>query len=213
MSQSYTNPLGVTLGQCSFCGFCERFGCGNYAKSSAQCISGVLMKLPDTVLNPFIAGGAIGMVLDDFNGDKFDHSGLGFVAGRSLAASSTGGRPIQQIGACVDDPKWGSGWKQAMKENDQSVYGVGVQRSVYSDKDANLDLDPTYKDLYGSPLLRMTFDWHRRRAGSGVRRAIMRSTKSYTLRAAGALAPPGARSTGGEGSLPAGRPVPVSVML
>lgn len=251
MSQSYTNPLGVTLGQCSFCGFCERFGCGNYAKSSAQtcvlpalmprknfeartncnvtkinldstgkkatgvtyvdangqeceqtadlvlvcnfsfnavhtlltsgigkpydpasgtgvvgrnfayqCTSGVMMKLPDTRLNPFIAGGAIGMVLDDYNGDNFDHSGLGFVGGGALAASSTGGRPIQQIGAFADDPKWGSGWKRAMKENYQSVYNVGVQGSVYSYKDAYLDLDPTYKDPYGSPLLRMTFDWH-----------------------------------------------------
>ena len=30
LSQAYTNPLGVTLGPCTFCGFCERFGCGNY---------------------------------------------------------------------------------------------------------------------------------------------------------------------------------------
>jgi gluconate 2-dehydrogenase alpha chain len=251
MSQSYTNPLGVTLGQCSFCGFCERFGCGNYAKSSAQtcvlpalmprknfeartncnvtrinldstgkkatgvtyvdakgeefeqpadlvlvcsfsfnavhmllisgigtpydpasgtgvvgrnyayqCTSGVQVKLPDTLLNPFIAGGAIGMVVDDFNGDNFDHSGLGFVGGGSMAASSTGGRPIAQMHAFGDDPKWGAGWKRAMKENYQSVYGLGVQGSVYSYKDAYLDLDPTYKDPYGSPLLRMTFDWH-----------------------------------------------------
>lgn len=44
MSQSYTNPLGVTLGQCSFCGFCEQFGCGNYAKASPQtCVLPALM--------------------------------------------------------------------------------------------------------------------------------------------------------------------------
>jgi gluconate 2-dehydrogenase alpha chain len=35
-SQAYTNPLGVTMGPCTFCGFCERFGCGNYSKASAQ---------------------------------------------------------------------------------------------------------------------------------------------------------------------------------
>jgi gluconate 2-dehydrogenase alpha chain len=251
MSQSYTNPLGVTLGQCSFCGFCERFGCGNYAKASAQtCVlpalmprknfeartncnvtrinldstgkkatgvtyvdakgeeyeqpadlvlvcsfsfnavhmllisgigqpydpvsgtgvvgrnyayqtnSGVLVKLPNTVLNPFIAGGAIGMVLDDFNGDNFDHGGLGFVGGGSMAASSTGGRPIAQLNAFPGDPTWGAAWKRSAKENYQSVYGLGIQGSNYSYKDAYLDLDPTYKDPYGSPLLRMTFDWH-----------------------------------------------------
>src|SRR3546814_9957983 len=36
MSQAYTNPLGVRLGPCSYCGFCEKFGCGNYSKASPQ---------------------------------------------------------------------------------------------------------------------------------------------------------------------------------
>ena len=36
LSRSYTNPLGVTLGQCTYCGFCEWFGCANYSKASPQ---------------------------------------------------------------------------------------------------------------------------------------------------------------------------------
>ena len=28
LSRAYTNPLGVTLGPCTHCGFCQRFGCG-----------------------------------------------------------------------------------------------------------------------------------------------------------------------------------------
>src|ERR1700761_7320310 len=36
LSQAYTNPLGVTLGQCTYCGYCEWFGCANYSKSSPQ---------------------------------------------------------------------------------------------------------------------------------------------------------------------------------
>src|SRR4029077_4640638 len=35
-SEASTNPLGVKLGQCTYCGFCERFGCGNYSKASPQ---------------------------------------------------------------------------------------------------------------------------------------------------------------------------------
>ncbi|HEY2132185.1 MAG TPA: hypothetical protein VGH36_04305 [Acetobacteraceae bacterium] len=35
-SAAYTNPLGVTMGPCTYCGFCERFGCGNYTKGSPQ---------------------------------------------------------------------------------------------------------------------------------------------------------------------------------
>ncbi|MDR3520926.1 MAG: GMC family oxidoreductase [Acidocella sp.] len=251
MSQSYTNPLGVTLGQCSFCGFCERFGCGNYAKSSPQtcvlpalmprknfeartlcnvtrinldstgkkatgvtyvdqhgaeftqpadlvlvcsfsfnavhmllvsgigkpydpttgkgvvgrnyayqCTSGVLVKLDNTLLNPFISSGVGGMALNDFNGDNFDHSGLGFIGGAVLQATQTGGRPITQINSFGDDPKWGAGWKKSVKENYQTIYALGTQGSVYPYKDSYLDLDPTYKDPYGVPLLRMTFDWH-----------------------------------------------------
>ena len=36
------------LGQCTYCGFCERFGCGNYAKSSPQtCVLPALMRFPN----------------------------------------------------------------------------------------------------------------------------------------------------------------------
>ena len=36
LSQAYTNPLGVKLGPCTYCGFCEWFGCANYSKASPQ---------------------------------------------------------------------------------------------------------------------------------------------------------------------------------
>src|SRR5262245_55538012 len=48
LSQAYTNPLGVTLGPCTYCGFCEWFGCGNYSKASPQTtILPVLVRLPN----------------------------------------------------------------------------------------------------------------------------------------------------------------------
>src|SRR5665213_1448516 len=36
LSTAYTNPLGVTLAPCTYCGHCEWFGCGNYSKASPQ---------------------------------------------------------------------------------------------------------------------------------------------------------------------------------
>src|ERR1700755_1273828 len=36
MSRAYHNPLGVRRGPCTFCGFCEWFGCGNYSKAPPQ---------------------------------------------------------------------------------------------------------------------------------------------------------------------------------
>jgi choline dehydrogenase-like flavoprotein len=47
----YTNPLGVQLGQCTYCGFCEKFGRGNYSKASPQTtILPVLMQRPNFTL-------------------------------------------------------------------------------------------------------------------------------------------------------------------
>ncbi len=48
LSRSYVNPLGIAMGQCTYCGYCERFGCANYSKSSPQtCILPVLIRKPN----------------------------------------------------------------------------------------------------------------------------------------------------------------------
>lgn len=48
MSQAYVNPLGVRLGPCSYCGFCEGYGCGNLSKASPQTtILPVLIRKPN----------------------------------------------------------------------------------------------------------------------------------------------------------------------
>ncbi|MCA0205214.1 MAG: GMC family oxidoreductase [Proteobacteria bacterium] len=44
-SIAYTNEYGMQLGPCNFCGFCERYGCLNYSKSSPQtCILDALRR-------------------------------------------------------------------------------------------------------------------------------------------------------------------------
>jgi len=250
-SRSYTNPHGVQLGPCNFCGFCERYGCYTYAKASPQTtLLPVLMKRPnfelrtrshvvrvnmspdgkratgvtyidaqgneieqpadlvvlcayqmhnvrllllskigrpydpasgqgvvgrnyayqlnggatlifdkDQPMNPFVGAGASGHVIDDFDGDNFDHGPLGFVGGASINCINTGGRPIQQLATPPGAPTWGAGWKKAVKESYLFQASVGSQGSVMAYRDNYLDLDPTYKDAYGQPLLRMTFDW------------------------------------------------------
>jgi gluconate 2-dehydrogenase alpha chain len=251
LSQSYTNPLGVTLGPCTYCGFCEWFGCGNYSKASpqttilpalvrnpnvtlrTQCevtkinmdasgqratgvtyidadgeewvqpaeivllcafqlfnvhllllsgigqpydpvqgtgvigrnysyqtLSGVKAFFDDKNFNPFVASGAIGVCIDDFNGDNFDHSELGFVGGGYLGAVQTNGRPILGTLTPKDTPKWGAAWKQAVTDNYLSSYQAAAHGSCYSYRDAYLDLDPTYTDRLGRKLMRMTFDFH-----------------------------------------------------
>jgi gluconate 2-dehydrogenase alpha chain len=255
MSREYMNPLGVRLGPCTYCGFCEWFGCGNYSKSSPQTtvlpvlvrkpnftardncevtrintdatgkratgvtfvdssgneweqpadlvilcaytifnvqllllsgigkpydpvanqgvigrnfthqtISDVLSFFDKTkfVFNPFIASGAIGMCIDEFNGDNFDHGPYGFVGGGYMGQVQTNGRPIETTPVPPGTPRWGAKWKQAVRDNYQSALkpGTGVHGSMYSYRDVYVDLDPTYRDRFGRPLVRITMDFH-----------------------------------------------------
>ena len=251
LSEAYVNPLGIKLGQCTYCGFCERFGCGNYSKSSPQtCVLPALLRFPnftaqtesevtkinldgtgkratgvtyvdtsgneweqpaslvlvcafalfnvrllllsgigkpydsqtgqgvvgrnyayqttssvgvilkDKVLNTFIATGAHGMIIDDYNGDNFDHSGLGFVGGGYMGMWQTNARPIETRPVPAGTPKWGAQWKKATAETFNRAMSLGTHASSYSYRDCYLDLDPTYKDRLGRPLMRMTFDFH-----------------------------------------------------
>ncbi len=249
MSRPYVNPLGVQLGPCTYCGFCEKFGCGNYSKASPQTtILPVLMRKKnftartgcevlqvlldssgkratgvlyvdeqgrqweqpaemvvlsayilhnvrllllsgigapydpstnsgvvgrnyayqitssvnlflDEYVNPFVGAGALGMAIDDFNGDNFDHSGLGFIGGGYIAAWTTNGRPIETHPTPEGTPSWGGGWKRAVAENYLKAMSISTHGSVMSHRNNYLDLDPTYRDVHGRPLMRMTFDF------------------------------------------------------
>lgn len=122
---------------------------------------GVKVVMPEgTKLNTFIGTGAGGVTMDDFNEVTFDHTGLGFLGGASIRTTISGGRPILQTPTKAGSPKWGSGWKKATQEGYQRIFSIGISGSVMSYRDAYLDLDPTYTDNHGLPLLRLTFNWH-----------------------------------------------------
>ncbi|MGD9846066.1 MAG: GMC family oxidoreductase [Variibacter sp.] len=248
MSRPYTNPLGVQLGPCTYCGFCEKFGCGNYSKSSPQTtilpvlmrkenfelrtecevlriehdgkratgvgyvdaqgqeweqpaqlvvlcafplhntrlmllskigkpydpatgdgvigknyayqiVSSVDVFFDDKIMNPFVGAGALGVGIDEFNGDNFDHGGLGFIGGGYLACWNTGGRPIEFHPVPKGTPSWGGAWKKAVAKNYLTTLSIATHGAVMSHRNNYLDLDPTYRDVYGRPLMRLTFDY------------------------------------------------------
>ena len=250
LSGAYTNPLGINMGQCTYCGFCERFGCANYSKASPQTTvlpvlmrksnfeartecevlkvnldasskhatgvtyvdssgeeweqpaeivlicafafhnprmmllsgigrpynpntregtvgrnyayqttSGIQLFFDDKIFNPFIASGSLGQTADDFNGDSFDHTGLDFVGGAGINCIPTNGRPIGFRPVPPGTPRWGAKWKQATRQNYLRSFSFTSQGSSYAAHANYLDLDPTYKDRFGRPLLRMTFDF------------------------------------------------------
>jgi gluconate 2-dehydrogenase alpha chain len=251
-SEAYTNPEGATMGECVYCGFCERYGCESNAKASPNvnilpvllpdprfelrthayvkklnydrqarkvrsvtyvdtrtgeeyeqpagvvilgayvfnntllmlysgigtpydpvtgkgsvgknyCYqytgSGVTVFFENMETNPFMAAGAFGSVIDDFNSDNFDHSGLGFIGGGHISAGLSNGRPIETRQVPPGTPRWGKAWKQATAKWYRRWFTVSGTACNYAYRDNYLDLDPNYKDAIGRPLLRMTFNF------------------------------------------------------
>ncbi|MEJ0027154.1 MAG: GMC family oxidoreductase [Rhizomicrobium sp.] len=115
----------------------------------------------DVAINPFIGAGSGGsQLIDEFNSDHFDHGPHNFVGGAYIIGGQTGGRPIQQLAVPPGTPNWGTSWKKAAKDSYLHTTSVVTHGAVMSYRDAYLDLDPTYRDSLGNPLLRLTFDWH-----------------------------------------------------
>lgn len=113
----------------------------------------------DVNINPFMGAGALGTAIDDFNGENFDHAKVGFIGGAYIAAFTTGGRPIQFHPVPPGTPRYGLAWKQAVARHYNHTTSLSVHGSSMAWKTNSLDLDPTYTDAFGNPLLRMTFDF------------------------------------------------------
>ncbi|MDN3448993.1 GMC family oxidoreductase [Planococcus sp. APC 3906] len=113
----------------------------------------------DEQMNTFMGAGALGMTVDDFNGDNFDHADLEFIHGASLSITQTGSRPILFNPLPPDTPSWGAEFKKASIENFTRTLNVGGQGASMPHKENYLSLDGTYKDIYGVPLLQLTYNF------------------------------------------------------
>jgi gluconate 2-dehydrogenase alpha chain len=129
----------------------------NYAY---QTTGGVRLFFEDKAFNQFMGGGGLGTVIDEFNGDNFDHAGLGFIGGGYLLVGSNGEQPIRSHPVPPGTPRWGADWKKAVAHYYNRSFSIHSHGASQSFRQHYLDLDPNYKDAHGQPLLRMTFDWH-----------------------------------------------------
>ncbi|KIL35805.1 GMC family oxidoreductase [Cohnella kolymensis] len=113
----------------------------------------------DKEFNSYMGAGALGVCLDDFNGDNFDHSDLKFIHGGNIRHAQSGSRPIANNTVPSGTPSWGAEFKKASLKYSYRTLSVSGQGSNMPWRHHYLDLDPTYKDVYGLPLLRMTYDF------------------------------------------------------
>jgi gluconate 2-dehydrogenase alpha chain len=128
---------------------------------SYQNLNRVSLFFDETVqANQFIGIGGAGTTFDDLNGNRNDSSKTGYIGGGIIWARQPGSGPVRGIATPPGVPNWGSDWKKGVKEAFRHSFYYEVQGSCMSYDDAYLSLDPTYRDAFGRPLLRMTFDWH-----------------------------------------------------
>jgi gluconate 2-dehydrogenase alpha chain len=120
---------------------------------------GVTLFFEDKFFNPFMGSPGTQMVMDDFNGDNFDHSGLGFLGGCKIQLGHADGRPISYRPIPPGTPRWGAAWKKATAKWYQRAARITLSGSNYANRYNYIDLDPTYKDQLGRPLLRMTYNF------------------------------------------------------
>lgn len=113
----------------------------------------------DKEFNVFAGAGALGITIDDYNGDNFDHSDLNFIHGANISISQTGQRPIGNNKVPAGVPGWGKEFKAASIKYYTRTLSVGAQGACMPFRHHFLDLDPTYKDVFGDPLMRITFDF------------------------------------------------------
>lgn len=140
--------------------------------------------------NLYMGNSCLQDVIHDFNADNFDHSDLDFIGGASITCgggerdplTSTlgmppleeseedngngGGRSRPQVAGgevaslAGSGSEWGMNWKENLRRNWDSYFGISIQGESLPYEDQFLDLDPNYKDQFGRPLLRLTFEFH-----------------------------------------------------
>jgi gluconate 2-dehydrogenase alpha chain len=122
--------------------------------------SAAMLFFEDKHFHPYMATAGIGSIIDDFHGNwDFDRAPFGFIGGSTIGTAMYGGRPIQWHPTPAGTPAWGSAFKEAAAKWYDRSMNITSSGSVMPHRGNFLDLDPTWKNRFGSPLMRMTFDY------------------------------------------------------
>ena len=128
-------------------------------------------------LNRFMGAAPAGMRISDFDGDTLDHGDLPFLRGGSMGGIGQGYQPIVSFGTLPPSVKerWGAEWKTAAIYWYDRAGAITFAGEHLAYRDNYMDLDPTYKDHLGDPLLRLTLDWRdneRKMAAFAIGKAV-----------------------------------------
>ena len=108
--------------------------------------------------NLYMGAGALGAAVNDYAADNFDHTDLDFIGGGAIELRQYGFAAISSSNNYPKDtPSWGAEYKKQSLKYAYSALHIWYSSIAMSYWHNYLDLDPTYKDEYGDPLLRATY--------------------------------------------------------
>jgi gluconate 2-dehydrogenase alpha chain len=142
----------------------------------------------------YMGAGGLGATVADFDGERGLEAGV--LRGGLIRMSSGGDTPIASFGrmpAGEAKSNWGSAWKKAAIEWYDRAANISCETESLPYRQNFVDLDPTYTDKFGDPLIRVTLDWtdhERRQAG------MMAAVQEKIGRAMGAKMTTGTRRVG-----------------
>lgn len=110
--------------------------------------------------NRYAGAGALGATMDDFNLEQLDHTKLDFLHGFLIRSTQLGNRPITHNHVPEGTPTWGQEFKEKSLFYTNRNLDIQQQNGVLGWRYNYMDLDPTYKDIFGDPLLRVTYKFH-----------------------------------------------------
>src|SRR5262249_4147004 len=107
-----------------------------------------------------MSAGGSNATIDDFNINwDFDRGKDGFVGGYNVAGGFNTALPIGYPPGARGPPPWGKAWKAATAKWYQTAMNISASGSVMANRYNYYDLDPTYRNAFGQPLMRMTLDY------------------------------------------------------
>lgn len=110
--------------------------------------------------NPFMASLVAASVVDDLNCDGVPDNDEGVLWGSVITSIPGDLQPIEAAhNLPAELPRWGQAFKDWFAENYRRLFGIHNQIPSFPSRRHYCDLDPTVRDAFGQPALRITHDW------------------------------------------------------
>lgn len=126
---------------------------GGFTGSSSGVATGFF---EDKKFNLAMGAGALGGTFSDLDSDNLDTSDLNFIGGGIVELRLRGEDPIGYNTVPEGTPAWGKEFKEKSIHYANRNLAIHFKPPNYGWSFNYMDLDPTYKDSFGDPLLRVT---------------------------------------------------------